>query len=337
MRKAHTMRPFRIAAFLLAALPCGALAQAQPAPPSVESLLVAAPPSPAAAAPVPQGIPAQMQQQGVPQAAAAARPATGKNRRDEAFENAVRTINPLSPDQIRQFRSQDNAVKRAMTAPLAPGRPVSRALRVTLRPGEVPPQIRVEPGLVSTLTFSDVTGQPWPVMSVVVGNPSAYVAQSAGEEGKSNIVVVSATAQYVPSNIAVTLVGHPVPILMSVEQGQPETDFRVDLRVDAKGPNAAQDIVGVSSLAPTSDSVMTKFLDGTPPPGSRRLQTSAPDMVEAWRFEDLIYIRTRGELLSPVYMGRSNNVAGVNIFQMADSPILLVSEGGRMSSVSIRR
>jgi len=330
------MRPVTFAALLLVAAPAGALAQAQPAPPSVESLLIAAPPSAAAQAPL--APPAQLQPGAVQAAPGAVRAGSpGKSRRDEAFENAVRQINPLSPEQIRQFRSQDNAVKRALTAPIAPGRPVSRALRVTLRPGEAPPQIRVEPGLVSTLTFSDVTGQPWPVLSVVVGNPSAYVAQSAGEEGKSNIVVVSATAQYVPSNIAVTLVGHPVPILMSVEQGQPETDFRVDLRVDAKGPNAAQDIVGVSSLAPTSDAVMMRFLDGTPPPGSRRMNTSAPDMVEAWRYEDILYIRTRGELLSPVYTARSNNVAGVNLFQMADSPVVLVSEGGRTSSVSIRR
>jgi intracellular multiplication protein IcmK len=324
------MRPVTFAA-LLALSPLQAFAQAQPAPPSVESLLIAA-------AQAPVGPNPALQQLAPAQAApGAVRASTGKSRRDEAFENAVRQINPLTPGQIREFRTQDNAVKRAMTAPIAPGRPVSRALRVTLRPGEMPPQIRVEPGLVSTLTFSDVTGQPWPVLSVVVGNPAAYVAQSAGEEGKSNIVVVSATAQYVPSNIAVTLVGHPVPILMSVEQGQPETDFRVDLRIDAKGPNAAQDIVGVSSLAPTSDATMMRFLDGTPPPGSRKMNTSAPDMVEAWRYEDILYIRTRGELLSPVYTARSNNVAGVNLFQMADSPIVLVSEGGRTSSVSIRR
>jgi len=327
-------RPYHILGLVLASVasvPQPVLAQ-QAAPSNVEQLLIQSPPQ--ASAPAGQAMPEQAgQEQASP--ALAPRPAA-KNKRDEAFENAIRQVNPFTEGQIRQFRSEDAKVRRAIAAPVNPGRPVSRAVKVTLRPGEVPPVIRVQPGMVSTLTFSDLTGQPWPVMSVVVGNPSAYVAQSAGEEGKTNIIVLSAIAEHIPSNLAVTLVNHPVPILLAVEQGQPETDFRVDVRIEARGPNAAQDIVGMSSLAPTNDSTMIKFLDGTPPQGSRRLSTSSPD-VEAWRFEDILYVRTRGELLSPAYTARSNSVAGVNVYVLNDSPVVLVSNGGRTSQVMIRR
>lgn len=299
----------------------------------VEDLLISAPPP--APAPVPAPAPAAPSAP-TPGQQAAESAASGQSRRDKAFQEALKQINPLSPGQIQEYRRQDAATKRALAAPAIPGRPVSRAVRVTLRPGEIPPSVRLQPGMVSTLTFSDLTGKPWPVLSVVVGNPSAYVAQSAGEEGKTNIIVISAIQEHVPSNLAVTLVGHPVPILMSIEQNQPETDFRVDVRVEARGPNAAQDIVSVSSLAPTNDSTMIQFLDGQPPVGSKRLQTSSGD-VEAWTFDNQFYVRTRGDLLSPSYTARSNNVAGVNVYVLNDAPVLLVSQGGRMSSVHIRR
>ncbi len=186
------------------------------------------------------------------------------------------------------------------------------------------------------MTFSDITGQPWPVLSVTTGNPQAYAAQSAGEEGKTNIIVVNAIQEWVPGNLAVTLVGHPVPITLAIRQGEPEVDYRLDVRLDARGPNAAQDIVGTTSLAPTNDSTMIKFLDGVPPQGARRMKTTSPD-VEAWRFEDLLYVRTRGDILSPAYTSRSSNVSGVNVFTLVDSPVVIVSAGGRAAHVRISR
>ena len=328
-------RPLRATLILAMALAlAGHGAIAQQAPAGVESLLIAAPPAPA---PAPAAAPA-VPVAGVAQASPALGPkaSSGKSRRDENFESALKALMPVTPDQIRQYRREDDKIKREMVVPVNPGRPVSRAVRVTLRPGEQPPVVRVQPGIVSSLTFSDTTGQPWPVLSVVTGNPSVYVAQAAGEEGKTNIIVLSAIASHVPGNLAVTLVGHPVPVLLQLEQDNPETDYRLDVRMDARGPNAAQEIVGVSSLAPTNDSTMIKFLDGAPPPGARKLHTSSPD-VEVWRFEDIQYVRTRGEMLSPAYTARSNNVAGVNVYLMADAPVLLVSSGGRTSQIRVNR
>lgn len=327
------------ALFLAAAVALAApVASAQEAGGGIEQLLVPAAPPPAGAAQpaAPVALPAGV---GAPQAGAAAigpRAASGKNRRDENFESALKALAPVSPDQVREYRRQDDNMNRAMVSPVNPGRPVSRAIQVSLRPGEMPPLLRVQPGIVSTLTFSDVTGQPWPVLSVVTGNPSVYVAQTAGEEGKTNIIVVSAIQRHIPSNLAITLVGHPVPITLQIEQGSPETDYRLDVRMSSRGPNAAQEIVAVSSLAPTNDSTLLKFLDGTPPAGARALRTSSGD-VEVWKYEDVQYVRTRGEIISPGYTARSNNVAGVNVFLMADAPVLLVSSGGRTTQVRVHR
>ena len=257
--------------------------------------------------------------------------------RREAFEETLRNAFPATTDQITEYRRRLEEQQRAVVEPVSPGRPVSRSVRLTLRPGEVQPSVRVEPGTVSTVTFSDATGQPWPIMSVVTGNPQAYAAQSAGAPGNSNILVVSALQPWVPSNLVVTLYGHPVPIAMVLEQGAHETDYRLDVQVAASGPNAAPDLTGTPTSVTTDDHVRMQFLDGTYPDGARRLHTSSSD-VEAFEYAGVTYVRTRADLVTPPADGKASNVSGTNVYSLADDwPILMVSSDGRLTSVRIER
>jgi intracellular multiplication protein IcmK len=265
-----------------------------------------------------------------------AKPPMTQADRDRSFQKALQDAMPMTPDQIREYRKRLDEGRRATVAPLSPAAPRTRQIAMTLKPGEETPSLYVRPGTVSTMTFSDITGRPWPVMSVVTGNPTAYVAQSAGEEGKSNIIVVSPVQEHIVSNLVVTLVGHPVPVTLVLDPDQAATDYRLDVRIASRGPNAAIDIVGVSSLTATNDMTMVKFLDGVAPNGARRMNTTSTD-VEAWRFEDLLYVRTTGDVLSPSYTGRSQNVSGVNVFVMADTPVVLLSKDGRVTSIHVNR
>src|SRR5690606_8094639 len=139
-------------------------------------------------------------------------------------------------------------------------------------------------GNATTLTFSDLTGAPWPVMSVTVGNPTAYQANEAGEKGSTNMVVVSPLTNHAQANnLVVTLLGHPVPIIFTLETGKAEVDYRLDISIQHRGPNAAYDIVASTSLPPTNDAAVQGFLDGVAPKGARKVATSSRD-VEAWRF-----------------------------------------------------
>lgn len=315
------LNPFSVV-FMLMILSAPALGQS-----SVDGLLLPNPPSvPAqAASPAPVAAPAAPIQLGPTQ-----------SQRDQQFQQALEAAVPYTPEQIEQYRRQMDAASQATVTPLNPGTPVSRSIRVNLTPGEQTPVLRVQPGVVSTLTFSDLTGQPWPVLSVVTGNPSAYVAQSAGEPGKSNIIVLSAIMAHIPSNLVVTLVDYPVPVTISLAQGASEVDYRVDVQVSARGPNAQMDMVGAASLAPTNDSNMLAFLDGVPPSSARRLQTSSGD-VEAWAYGDMVYVRTAGDVLSPAYISRAANVSGVNVFVLNEAPVVIVTRNGQMASVRINR
>jgi len=301
----------------------------------VESLLLPSPPA-NSAQPAQPALPAPVAPQPVAAQPVQAPAQTAQQLRDEQFQRALEQAVPITPDQITVYRTQVEEAQRATVAPLSPGKPVSRSIRLSLKPGEVSPTLRTQPGTVSTLTFSDVTGQPWPVLSVVTGNPSAYVAQSAGEPGQTNIIVVSAIQPHVPSNLVVTLVGYPVPVTITLDQGYPEVDYRLDAQITTRGPNAQMDMVGVASLAPTDDSNMMAFLDGVPPEAARKFRTTSSD-VEAWEYGDMLYIRTPGDLLSPAYIRKASNVSGVNVFVLNDAPVLLVSRDGMMTSVMINR
>jgi intracellular multiplication protein IcmK len=262
----------------------------------------------------------------------AARPPTPD---EAAFNAAIRSIMPMTSDQIRDFRRHIDQSQRAVTAPVGPPpKPVSRSVDLSLRPGEAVPTMRLAIGHVGTLTFSDISGKPWPVLSVTTGNAQAFVVQSAGKQGESNIIVVNPLMAHGASNLVVTLVNSPVPVIFTLQSGQAEVDFRMDVRLQQRGPNSTYDIVSASMLPPTGDSHMIAFLDGVPPSGSRRVKTSHRD-VEAWMFNDMLYVRTRFELLSPAYVAKSSNVSGFNVFSLSESPSIVISESGRMQSVQI--
>jgi intracellular multiplication protein IcmK len=260
---------------------------------------------------------------------------------EKAFKEALKQLYPLTPDQQRTVRDKGDKNDRALGQPLLPVSPVSRSVRVSLKPGDMPPVVQTSPGWISTLTFADVTGQPWPVLSVTNGNSDAYDVKNSGPAGSSNIVTISSKQAYVPSNIAVTLAGARVPVMITLNPStNGKVDFRVDAQIDQRGPNSSYDVVTSDALPPTGDSVMLGFLDGVPPDSATKLKTS-DGRTQAWRYNDMMYIRTTNILLSPAYISKQSNVVGVNVYVLNEVPVLMMSgsgqDAGRMDSVTIQR
>lgn len=255
---------------------------------------------------------------------------------DEAFQDALKGIAPLTPEQIEEMRRRLDRIDHAQGKPLTAVTPVTRSVGISMKSGEKPATIKVSPGWISTLTFSDITGQPWPVLSVTNGNPDAYDIKSSGPENATNIITISAKQAYVWSNIAVTLVGAKVPILMTLDPSTGQVDYRVDAQLDERGPNASYDVISSDSLPATGDSVMLSFLDGVPPESARKIKTGHRD-VQAWRYDDMMYVRTSRSLLSPAYVAKQSNASGVNVYVLKEAPVLLVSDNGRLENVQIMR
>jgi intracellular multiplication protein IcmK len=258
---------------------------------------------------------------------------------DAAFKEALKGVVPLTDEQVKKLRVELDKIDKAQGQPLTAVKPSTRSIQVSLRSGEYPAVINTSPGWISTITFSDVTGQPWPVLSVTNGNPDAYNIQSSGPEGSTNIITISSKQGYVPSNIAVTLVGAKVPILMTLQPtDKGQVDFRVDALLDQRGPNAAYDIIANETLSPTDDSIMLAFLDGVPPSGAKALKTTSRD-VQAWRYNDLTYIRTDKALMSPAPIRKTSNASRTNVWVINEIPVVMFSDRdtGRTEYVNINR
>lgn len=265
-------------------------------------------------------------------------PLSGLSPEQRAFVQAMQAVIPMTPDQIELFKQRyyDSQIATNSGVAADPA-PVSRSIDLSLVPGEDLPVVRMAPGNVTTLTFSDKNGNPWPILSVTSGDSSSFAAQTAGEQGNTNILVINPLKNWAYSNMVVTLVDYPVPVLLTLDSRQNSVvDFRLDVRISESGPNTDLRIVENFSLPPTGDSTMLSFLDGVPPRGAEKLRTSHSG-VEVWKYEDNMYVRSKTQILSPAYFAKTSNVSGVNVFVLQESPVLLVSDNGNVQSVMVNR
>ena len=247
---------------------------------------------------------------------------------DQFYHDALKSLEPLTPEQIKKIRSELDLLDQAKVAPIKEINPISRSINVSLRSGENPFNVNVLPGWVSTLTFADSTGQAWPVHTVTNGNPDIYDVNSSGPDDHSNIITISAKQAHIPSNLAILLQGATVPLLVTLSPSPGTIDFRIDVRVDQLGPNATPETLIQSSLIPTNDSTIISFLDGVVPPSAQQLTVLSHLKIEAWIYDELMYLRTNVNLLSPAYSAKHSNASGIKVFVLKPTPVLLVADNG---------
>ena len=129
-----------------------------------------------------------------------------------AFQAMMQQNVPLSPQQIVTLRQLIDASQRAAAIPpTVPPKPVSSTLMVNLAPGATPPAIRLAQGYVTSLVFVDSAGSPWPIASFDIGNPKLNNLQW---DGKSNVLLIQASAPYGDCDLVIRLVGLATPITL---------------------------------------------------------------------------------------------------------------------------
>lgn len=268
---------------------------------------------------------------------------------DPNFQASLRNLAPLTPGQIRETKRVIDQDQKAEAAP-PEGMPTStvRSITLTLQPGEQPPVLNLFQGNVTSLVFSDATGQPWPVTSVTVGDKSTVSANIAGNSlvkavspsaggsvDGSNVVTMSPlTANVLAQNVVVTLQGLDIPVIGEIKAGGSKVDYRVDITIEKRGPNAADD-VSFSTVGQVGSPTLQDFVDGIPPKGTTTLQSSDPS-IQAWYLDGQMYLRTDSvDLLSPAYTSRATNISGVELFALPATPDIIVDRNGSPTSVTI--
>jgi intracellular multiplication protein IcmK len=253
-----------------------------------------------------------------------------KKKLDEAtFNDALKQLLPLSPDQIRKVLGAFKDSREASETPVALPVPKVTVETVSLDPSLTPPVIKTAAGRVTTLTILDETGSPWPIQDV---SWAGKFEVTPPEEG-GHVVRVTPQSAHGVGNISIRLVDLITPITFTLQTGLDEVDYRFDARIPKQGPLAKTPLIEYGGLKTVTgaDENLVQILDGTPPGTSEKLKVDGVDgRTNVWRVSGRIYLRTPLTLLSPTWNSSVTSADGMNVYSLNDTPVILLSDEGRM-------
>jgi intracellular multiplication protein IcmK len=252
-----------------------------------------------------------------------------KKLEKQTFEEALKMLLPLSPEQIIKVLDNFKQSREASETPIATPSPRIEVQTVSLDPSQEPPTIKTSPGRVTTLTVLDATGAPWPIQDVSWGGKFEITPP---EEG-GHIVRITPMTAHGAGNISIRLVDLITPVTFSIQTGLDEVHYRFDARIPKNGPLAKTPLIeygGLNTVA-GGDENLVQMLDGTPPGSAEKLVVEGTDgRTSAWRASGHIYLRTPLTLLSPAWDSSVSSADGTNVYTMNDTPVILLSDQGKM-------
>lgn len=252
--------------------------------------------------------------------------------REQAFKQLLEKVSPLTPNQIIEMRRQQDETQRAVAAfPHTPPKPVSSTLTIDLSPGATPPVIRLGAGFVTSLVFVDSTGQPWPIADYSLGNPKHFNIQW---DKKTNTLFIQSTTAYNSGNLAIRLAKMDTPVMISLVSGQKDIDYRVDLQIRGRGPNALA-LVSGDNLPSHPEPMLLSVLDGVPPPGSQELVVSG-GCGRAWIWKGKMIFRSQLTILSPAWSATVSSIDGTHVYEMNPTPLILANQNGKTVKIMLK-
>jgi intracellular multiplication protein IcmK len=249
-----------------------------------------------------------------------------------AFQKLLAQYFPLTPKQIHKFktRAAQEQQANAQAAGPAPAKSTSSIILASLKPGSAEPIVRLGHGQVSSLVFTDAAGKPWPVTSYTVGNSKDF---NVNWNKKSATLMIQGQALFGQSNIAVTLQGLDVPVMVTLMLGQKDWDYLDYIRVGAYQPSDQGIAARPVSAAPN---YLIKLLEGISPQGAVALQVEGRG-EQVWAYKGKYLLLTSGTLMSPAWSSRANG-SGPNplhAYVLQKAPYLMVSQNGATQRVLV--
>ncbi len=252
---------------------------------------------------------------------------------EEAYGLALDSMFPLKPEEIRRFMEIYDENRQSIDT-LMYNRPTPEVgvKTLSLDPGQIPDSIDVAMGHVTTVSVVDVTGAPWPVLDMTWAGEFDIIKPDPG----GNIFRITPTTHFAKGNLSMRLIGLKTPIVISLNTRRDKVYYRLDLRIPEYGPEAEAPLIN-SSLSITAGSAnMASVLDGVPPQAAEALVVSGTDArTRAYKLNGLTYVRTPLTLLSPGWSSSVRSGDGMNVYEINDAPVLLLSDGGQMVRVSL--
>ena len=281
----------------------------------------------------------------------AERQAERQAERERLFEESLEALLPVAPKDVERFLEARDALEGATEPGPASMRNRTRVLEAGVR--NEPTLVRLTRGYSSTLLFQDVTGAPWPVLSVILGDPGAFALtqpkvgqvpvtgnaaskdRRAVENVHSHIVNIVPLTNHTSSNLVLTLEGADYPIVLhlvteSVRSKGRTSDALTVFRIGRSGPNARTLPLGPEESG-VSDELLA-FVHGIAPAGAKRLGLEPADGgIEVWEYKGMLYVRSIFQAVWPAWTA-SAAMEGHTLYVMPRTPSLVVSKEGKRQS-----
>lgn len=250
--------------------------------------------------------------------------------RNEAFDQALKTLLPLKPEEIRTLLEHFDRTVESTQLPVHPyPRPELTVQNVSLDPGAKPLTVKLAYGYVTTLSVLDSSGQPWPIEDMSwVGE---FTIQESEVHDTTHIIRISPDSAFAHGNISMRLVGLNAPVIMTMETNRDLVHYRFDAVIPMMGPGASTPLLdpGISLVAGDPD--MSVALSGVVPEGAEVLDVAGVDgRTTAYIYNGLTYVRTPLTLLSPGWDSSVTSADGTKVYALEETPVILLSDRGRM-------
>lgn len=229
----------------------------------------------------------------------------------------------LTPEQRNKIKELNLEQQRDSASPYVnPPTPVTRSLIVNLNAGVSPPVVRLAKGQITSLVFSDMSGQPWFIDKASINCTLFSVSQCQGnssgkgsddQKEKTNVLTIEPNTPVAYGNVAVVLKGLSTPVIFILTSGQKEVDMRLDAKIPGNNPNS-QAQVSMQSM-PTIDDALTQFLDGVPPSSAKKMKVTGAEQISAWKYQEHLYVRANADALYPAYTNAARSTTGMSVYR----------------------
>jgi len=209
--------------------------------------------------------------------------------------------------------------------------PVVAVETASLDPGTEPLTIQVAQGHVTTVTFLDVSGAPWPVEDISwAGN--FEVVESGGDDG-THILRITPQSEFAYGNMSIRLTELQTPVIITLATARDKVHYRFDAIIPDYGPFATAPLIQARAGPTPGGKEISRVLEGVVPARFARLSVTGVDgRTSAYRDGEggMTYLRTPLTLLSPGWSAHVSSADGMRVYALDGAPVLLLSDRGRM-------
>lgn len=256
---------------------------------------------------------------------------------DEETATTGRQAMPFTQEQIQLLGALLQQVREATAA--AGGEPPAASLRrLQIHPGEGQmPFINLVRGYTSAVTFTDVTGEPWPIEEVLVDSSFLPGRADTRPPGAQHILYLAPTRSHLHGNALVKLAQLTEPVVLALVDGDRKADVRVDIRITRPGPAADAEALVQRPPFQAGDDRLLELLAGQPSADATRLVVAGGHPADrAWADAGDILLVTDATVLSPGPWAAERAADGRWAYRLPATPFALVSRDGRTRRIDFR-